>query len=104
LNLPQIAHVEHLIQPLSATDQGPFDVNVTFKIAPTFAVLSLLAAKPGLIYQANAQTIGSSYTSTAPKGCRMIGKPSELDGSTTRLCPGKDKLKVVGAPAGPWNW
>jgi hypothetical protein len=43
---------------------------------------------------ANAQTFSSSYTSTAPRDCRMIGKPSELDGSTTRLCPGKSGLVV----------
>ena len=45
--------------------------------------------------QADAQTIGSSYTSTAPKDCRTIGKPSELDGSTTRVCPGKAGLVVL---------
>ena len=44
---------------------------------------------------AGAQSIGSSYTSTAPKDCRQIGKPSELDGSTTRACPGKDGLIVL---------
>ena len=44
---------------------------------------------------ANAQTIGSQYSSAAPKDCRMIGKPSELDGSTTRLCPGKAGLSVL---------
>src|SRR6266702_1231963 len=44
---------------------------------------------------ASAQTVGSSYTSTAPKDCRMIGKPSELDGSTTRVCPGKSGLVVL---------
>ena len=44
---------------------------------------------------ANAQNLGSSYTSTAPKDCRMIGKPSELDGSTTRVCPGKSGLVVL---------
>ena len=42
-----------------------------------------------------AQSMGSSYTSTAPKDCRMIGKPSELDGSTTRFCPGKSGLGVL---------
>ena len=42
-----------------------------------------------------AQSMGSSYTSTAPKDCRQIGKPSELDGSTTRACPGKDGLIVL---------
>lgn len=56
---------------------------------------ALLGTVPGLFCRANAQTIGSSYTSTAPKDCRMIGKPSELDGSTTRLCPGKSGLLVL---------
>ena len=44
---------------------------------------------------ANAQTISSQYSSTAPRDCRRIGKPSELDGSTTRLCPGKGGLSVL---------
>src|ERR1700758_1779509 len=44
---------------------------------------------------ANAQTISSQYSSTAPENCHMIGKPSELDGSTTRLCPGKAGLSVL---------
>jgi hypothetical protein len=44
---------------------------------------------------ANAQSVGSTYTSTAPKDCRQIGKPSELDGGTTRVCPGKDGLVVL---------
>lgn len=45
--------------------------------------------------RAAAQSMGSTYTSTAPKDCRPVGKPSELDGSTTRLCPGKDGLMVL---------
>jgi hypothetical protein len=52
-------------------------------------------AASGSISTANAQTFSSSYTSTAPKDCRMIGKPSELDGSTTRVCPGKAGLVVL---------
>jgi len=44
---------------------------------------------------ANAQTVSSQYSSTAPKDCRLIGKPSELDGSTTRLCPGKAGFSVL---------
>jgi len=59
------------------------------------AAVALLGALPGLMCEANAQTFGSSYISTAPKDCRMIGKPSELDGSTTRLCPGKSGLLVL---------
>ena len=44
--------------------------------------------------RAEAQSVGSQYSSTAPKDCRQIGKPSELDGSTTRVCKGKDGLVV----------
>ncbi|WP_199752255.1 hypothetical protein [Bradyrhizobium sp. RP6] len=44
---------------------------------------------------ADAQSVSSTYTSTAPKDCRQIGKPSALDGSTTRLCRGKDGLVVL---------
>jgi hypothetical protein len=58
------------------------------------ALAVLFGTTPGLICQANAQTFSSSYTSTAPKDCRMIGKPSELDGSTQRVCPGKAGLVV----------
>lgn len=42
-----------------------------------------------------AQSMGSTYSSTAPKDCRQIGKPSELDGSTMRVCPGKNGLIVL---------
>ena len=58
----------------------------------TLAIVSLAAVAASW---ANAQGIGSQYSSTAPKDCRMIGKPSELDGSTTRLCPGKAGLSVL---------
>jgi hypothetical protein len=66
------------------------------KRVPCLQVASGLTAA-ALIFavsSANAQTFSSSYSSTAPKGCRMIGKPSELNGSTTRLCPGKSGLMV----------
>ena len=59
------------------------------------ALAVLFGTTPGLICQANAQTFSSSYTSTAPKDCRIIGKPSELDGSTTRFCAGKSGLGVL---------
>jgi hypothetical protein len=59
----------------------------------TFATLVLAALTTAS--WANAQTISSQYSSTAPKDCRMIGKPSEFDGSTTRLCPGKAGLSVL---------
>jgi hypothetical protein len=57
-----------------------------------FAVTALLC---GAVWPASAQTIGSTQTSTAAKDCHSIGKPSELDGSTTRLCPGKAGLVVL---------
>jgi hypothetical protein len=59
------------------------------------AALALLAAASGLISPASAQTFSSSYTSTAPKDCRSIGKPRDPDGGTTQVCPGKPGLVVV---------
>jgi len=55
----------------------------------------VIAVLSGLISLANAQTFSSSYTSTAPKDCRTIGKPSDLDGSTTQVCPGRSGLVVL---------
>src|SRR5256885_8801524 len=54
-----------------------------------------IAVVSGLISLANAQTFSSSYTSTAPKDCRTIGKPSDLDGSATQVCPGRSGLVVL---------
>ena len=48
-----------------------------------------------LISPANAQTIGSSYTSTAPKDCRVRSAGNGVDDSTIRVCPGKAGLVVV---------
>ncbi|MDA9497692.1 hypothetical protein [Bradyrhizobium sp. CCBAU 11357] len=56
-----------------------------------FAVLTTCIG----LNSADAQSLGSSYTSTAPRDCRQIGKPSTLDGSSTRVCPGKDGLMVL---------
>jgi hypothetical protein len=57
------------------------------------AVAALIAAGYGLISPGNAQTFSSSYTSSAPKDCRTIGKPE--NGSATQECPGKSGLVVV---------
>jgi len=59
------------------------------------AALTLLGAMSGPPIPANAQTFSSSYTSTAPKDCRTVGKPSAEDGSTTQVCPGKAGLVVL---------
>ena len=63
-----------------------------FAVAATAAQF---AAAFGLISPATAQTFSSSYTSTAPKDCRTVGKPSEPDGGTTQVCPGKSGLVVL---------
>ena len=43
---------------------------------------------------ANAQTFSSSYTSTAPKDCRVTSTNNGVDDSTIRVCPGKSGLVV----------
>ena len=58
-----------------------------------FAVL--FGTTPGLISPANAQTFSSSYTSTAPKDCRVVSAQTGVDDSTIRTCPGKAGLVVV---------
>ena len=64
-------------------------------LAVGMAVAALLSAGFGPISPANAQTIGSSYTSTAPKDCRVSGAGNGVDDSTTRVCPGKAGLRVL---------
>jgi hypothetical protein len=64
-------------------------------IAPAIAAAALLSAASGLMSGANAQTIGSSYTSTAPRDCRVSSADTGVDGSTIRLCPGKAGLKLL---------
>jgi hypothetical protein len=59
----------------------------------TTAAVALVAAVSGLISPAGAQTFSSSYTSTAEKDCRTVGK--SRDGGATQLCPGKSGLVVV---------
>jgi hypothetical protein len=59
------------------------------------AAAALFCATIGLNSAANAQTIGSSYTSTAPRDCRVTSAGNGVDGSTIRVCPGKAGLKVL---------
>jgi hypothetical protein len=58
------------------------------------ATAALFAAAFSLISAASAQTFSSSYTSTAPRDCRTVGKPGD-NGSTTQVCPGKSGLVVL---------
>jgi hypothetical protein len=64
-------------------------------IRPEIVLSALFCACFGLISAANAQTFGSSYTSTAPKDCRVKSAGNRVDGSTIRVCPGKAGLVVV---------
>jgi hypothetical protein len=68
---------------------------VPYRRLAGLAAIALFSAVAGLPASANAQTFSSSYTSTAPKDCRTIGKPSDVDGSITRVCPGKSGLVVL---------
>jgi len=58
------------------------------------AAVALFAAAICLISPADAQTFSSSYTSTAPKDCRTIGKPGD-GASVAQVCPGKSELVVL---------
>jgi len=49
----------------------------------------------GGLETAAAQSMASTYTSTAPNDCRPVGKPSEYDGGSTRVCAGRDGLMVL---------
>ncbi|MCK1758689.1 hypothetical protein IVA78_26855 [Bradyrhizobium sp. 137] len=60
-------------------------------VTTCLSVLLICAA----VNWACAEAVGGIYTSTAPKDCRQIGKPSALDGSTMRVCPGKSGLVVL---------
>jgi hypothetical protein len=57
--------------------------------------LAVAAPLCGSVSPARAEIFASTYTSTAPQDCRTIGKPSELDGGTTQVCPGKAGLVVL---------
>jgi len=57
------------------------------------AAVALFTLALGPISSAGAQTFSSSYTSTAPKDCRTVGKAR--DGGATQVCPGQSRLVVV---------
>jgi hypothetical protein len=65
------------------------------RLALKMAVATMFAAGLSLIVPANAQTFGSTYTSTAPRDCRVRSAGNGVDDSTIRVCPGKAGLVVV---------
>jgi hypothetical protein len=62
---------------------------------PGIALAALFGASLGSIPPANAQTIGSIYTSTAPGDCRVSSTGNGVDDSATRVCPGKAGMVVL---------
>ena len=65
----------------------------TVTIAVT--TLTLFAVSAAMVLQSNAETIASSYTSTAPKDCHVKSARNGVDDSTNRVCPGKNGLIVL---------
>jgi hypothetical protein len=59
------------------------------------AIAALFGTAIDPISPASAQTFSSSYTSTAPKDCRVTSAGTEVDDSTIRTCPGKAGLVVL---------
>jgi hypothetical protein len=57
--------------------------------------LTLFATSAAMVLQSSAETIGSSYTSTAPRDCHVKSADNGVDDSTIRVCPGKNGLVVL---------
>jgi hypothetical protein len=69
-----------------------------FSFSPvTFLIgsMTLVAATGASILPTSAQTIGSSYSSTDPKHCRVTSAGNGVDDSTIRVCPGKAGYVVL---------
>jgi hypothetical protein len=68
---------------------------VPHHLALGIGVAMLFYVGSGLISSAQAQTIGSTYTSTALRDCRSTSAGNGVDDSTIRVCPGKAGLIVL---------
>jgi len=73
----------------------PYIIVPGVHLMPQMALSALLWACFALVPPASAQTFGSSYTSTAPRDCRVKSAGNGVDDSTIRVCPGKAGLVVV---------
>ena len=71
------------------------DITFGLQVRVGIAMAALFCAGFGLISPAKAQLFGSSYTSTAPRDCRVAGAGNGVDDSATRICPGKAGLVVL---------
>jgi hypothetical protein len=65
------------------------------QITTGIAVVALFFTGSGPVSSATAPTIGSTYTSTAPKDCRVSSAGNGVDDSTIGVCPGKAGLVVL---------
>ena len=71
------------------------DIARGMRVTLGMAIAAPFCAGSGLISPAKAQLFGSSYTSTAPRDCRVSGAGNGVDDSATRVCPGKAGLVVL---------
>jgi len=73
-NLPQIVHVKALVRNGDGwtTRVPPLLVAKSMHVTAGIGLAAILLACSGLVSGANAQTIGSTYTSSAPKDCRVF--------------------------------
>jgi hypothetical protein len=97
-NLPQIANVEDISKFHKGSKMKRIPhlrIGSGMHATLGIAVAALLCADTGVISPANAQTIGSTYTSTAAKDCRVAGSGNGVDDSATWVCPGKAGLVVL---------
>ncbi|MDP2331364.1 MAG: hypothetical protein Q8M19_11815 [Reyranella sp.] len=62
---------------------------------PGTVLAALSCACFGPVAAAEAQTFSSSYSSVAPRDCRVAGAGNGVDDSTIRVCPGKAGLVVI---------
>jgi hypothetical protein len=62
-------------------------INLPIRLGVAAVLLFCVDFTP--ISKAKAQIFGSSYSSTAPRGCRVSSARNSVDGSTIRVCPGK---------------
>src|SRR6185295_1576506 len=59
------------------------------------STLTLFGVSAALVVASRAETIGSSYSSTAPRDCHVKSAGNGVDDSTIRVCPGKNGLIVL---------
>ena len=92
MNLPQIAHVRWA----RFRNEGDGMMKRASRLRPIGLAVAVLSGTAfGLDGPVSAQTFSSTYTSTAPRNCRVASVGTEVDDSTIRTCPGKGGLVVL---------